>query len=134
MKDLEDEFGVTIFQRTTTGVIPTEAGEIILDKSRKISHLLGELRSEVEVRRNPQLEALVQAKQETAVELDVTEKALQEKSLEISQNYLSRLGEDLLRTDKLEDLISFLQTGEADTISGAIACYRSPKKDGGQSS
>ena len=94
----------------------------------------GELRSEVEVRRNPQLEALVQAKQETAVELDVTEKALQEKSLEISQNYLSRLGEDLLRTDKLEDLISFLQTGEADTISGAIACYRSPKKDGGQSS
>ena len=47
MKDLEDEFGVTIFQRTTTGVIPTEAGEIILDKSKKISHLLGELRSEV---------------------------------------------------------------------------------------
>ena len=47
MKDLEDEFGVTIFQRTTTGVIPTEAGEIILDKSRKISHLLEELQSEV---------------------------------------------------------------------------------------
>lgn len=47
MKDLEDEFGVTIFQRTTTGVVPTEAGEIILDKSKKISHLLEELRSEV---------------------------------------------------------------------------------------
>lgn len=47
MKDLEDEFGVSIFQRTTTGVVPTEAGEIILDKSRKISHLLEELRSEV---------------------------------------------------------------------------------------
>ena len=47
MKDLEGEFGVTIFQRTTTGVVPTEAGEIILDKCRKISHLLGELRSEV---------------------------------------------------------------------------------------
>ena len=47
MKDLEDEFGVEIFQRTTTGVVLTEAGEIILDKSKKISHLLGELRSEV---------------------------------------------------------------------------------------
>ena len=47
MKDLEDEFGVAIFQRTTTGVVPTEAGEIILDKSKKISHLIGELRSEV---------------------------------------------------------------------------------------
>ena len=43
MKDLEDEFGITIFQRTTTGVVPTEAVEIILDKSKKISHLLGEL-------------------------------------------------------------------------------------------
>ncbi len=47
MKDLEDEFGISIFQRTTTGVVLTEAGEIILDKSAKISHLLGELRSEV---------------------------------------------------------------------------------------
>ena len=47
MKDLENEFGVPIFQRTITGVVPTEAGEIILDKSKKISHLLGELRSEV---------------------------------------------------------------------------------------
>ena len=47
MKDLEEEFGVTLFQRTTTGVVPTEAGEIILEKSKKISHLLGELRSEV---------------------------------------------------------------------------------------
>ena len=47
MKDLEDEFGVSIFQRTTTGVVPTEAGELILDKSRKISHLLDELRTEI---------------------------------------------------------------------------------------
>ncbi len=47
MKDLEEEFGVEIFRRTTTGVVPTEAGDIILDKSRKISHLLGELRSEL---------------------------------------------------------------------------------------
>lgn len=52
MKELEDEFGVTIFQRTTTGVVPTEAGEILLDKSQKISHLLGELRSEVEALKN----------------------------------------------------------------------------------
>ena len=47
MKDLEDEFGVPLFQRTTTGVVLTEAGEIILDKSKKISHLLGELHSEI---------------------------------------------------------------------------------------
>ena len=47
MKDLEDEYGVPLFQRTTTGVVPTEAGEILLEKSRKISQLLGELDSEM---------------------------------------------------------------------------------------
>ena len=47
MKDLEDEYGITLFQRTTTGVVPTEAGEILLEKSRKISQLLGELQSEI---------------------------------------------------------------------------------------
>ena len=35
MKDLEDEYGVTLFQRTTTGVVPTEAGEIILEYVQK---------------------------------------------------------------------------------------------------
>ncbi len=47
MKDLEEEYGITLFQRTTTGVVPTEAGEIILEKSRRISQLLTELRSEI---------------------------------------------------------------------------------------
>ena len=47
MKDLEDEYGVTLFQRTTTGVVPTEAGEIILEKSQKIMQLLSELESEI---------------------------------------------------------------------------------------
>ena len=57
MKDLEDEFGVTVFQRTTTGVVPTEAGEIILDKSKKIAHLLDELRSEVGALRSSEEDA-----------------------------------------------------------------------------
>ena len=47
MKDLEEEYGVTLFQRTTTGVILTEAGEIILEKSRKIAQQLSELESEI---------------------------------------------------------------------------------------
>ena len=54
----------------------------------------------------------------------VVERALQEKSLEISENYVSHLGEDLLRPDKLEDMIHIMRSGEAATVSGAIACYR----------
>ena len=52
MKDLEDEYGVTLFQRTTTGVVPTEAGEIMLEKSRKIAKLFSELESEINALKN----------------------------------------------------------------------------------
>ena len=89
----------------------------------------GELKREIEERRNPRLNELQEQRDNTSAELEATEKALQEKSLEISQNYTSRLGEDFLKQDRLEDLLSILQSGQADTISGAIAYYRNPGKD-----
>ena len=89
----------------------------------------GELQREIEERRNPRLHELQEQRDNTSAELEATEKALQEKSLEISQNYTSRLGEDFLKQDRLEDLLSILQSGQADTISGAIAYYRNPGKD-----
>jgi len=49
VRDLEEEFGVTFFQRTTTGVALTEAGKIFYDKCLKIRQLLTELQSEMEV-------------------------------------------------------------------------------------
>ncbi len=49
MKDLEDELGVPLFRRTTVGVVPTEGGRIILEKSQKISQLLSEMQSEINV-------------------------------------------------------------------------------------
>lgn len=52
MKDLEDEFGVTLFQRTTTGVVPTEAGEIILERSQKIAQQMQELEAEISALKN----------------------------------------------------------------------------------
>jgi hypothetical protein len=87
------------------------------------------LKQEIEERRNPHLAELIQAKEETGAELEATEKALQDKSLEISQDYVPRVGEEFLKPDKLEDLISILQSGEADTISGAIAYYKNPNRE-----
>ena len=46
---LEEEFGVTFFQRTTTGVALTEAGTLFYDKCQKIQQLLTELQNEMEV-------------------------------------------------------------------------------------
>ena len=47
IKDLEDEFGITFFLRTTTGVILTEAGQIVYEKCKKIEQLFSELQMEV---------------------------------------------------------------------------------------
>ena len=87
------------------------------------------LRQEIEEHRNPHLSELIRAKEDTEAELEATEKALQDKSLEITRDYLPRVGEEFLRPDKIEDLISILQSGEVETISGAIAYYRNPNRD-----
>ena len=90
------------------------------------------IRNEIESRRMPHFEEMKQTKEATEREMEETEQALQSKSLEISQNYVSHIGEDYMRPDKLEDLIAIMQTGEATTISGAIACYRSVDRNPGR--
>ena len=49
VRDLEEEFGVVFFQRTTTGVALTDAGRLFYDKCLKIRLLLTELQTEMEV-------------------------------------------------------------------------------------
>ena len=47
IRDLEDEFGVSFFVRTTTGVLLTEAGQIVYAKCKQFDQLFAELRAEV---------------------------------------------------------------------------------------
>jgi len=48
VKDLEQEFGIELFQRTTSGVALTEAGIAFYDKCLKIEKLVAELKTEME--------------------------------------------------------------------------------------
>ncbi len=48
IKDLEQEFGIELFQRTTSGVALTEAGIVFYDKCLKIEKLVSELKTEME--------------------------------------------------------------------------------------
>ena len=86
------------------------------------------LKSEVEARRLPALEAMKQERDETLYQLEETEKSLQEQSLLISGDYTSHLGEDMMKPEKLEDLIRIMQAGQASTISEAITYYNNPNK------
>lgn len=48
VKDLEQEFGIELFRRTTSGVALTEAGIVFYDKCMKIEKMVAELRTEME--------------------------------------------------------------------------------------
>lgn len=48
VKDLEQEFGIELFRRTTSGVALTEAGIVFYDKCMKIEKMMAELRPEME--------------------------------------------------------------------------------------
>ena len=86
------------------------------------------LKAEVEAGRLPQLEEMKQQKAATEAELEQVEKALQEKTLEITRDYVSHLGEDMMKSEKLEDLVRIMESGQASTISEAIAYYKNPNK------
>lgn len=47
VKELEEEFGVALFDRSTTGVVLTEAGTILFDKGKKIERIVASLNSEL---------------------------------------------------------------------------------------
>lgn len=47
IRELEAEFGVTLFLRTTTGVLRTEAGQLVCERSKKLAQLLTELQEEI---------------------------------------------------------------------------------------
>ena len=49
IRELEEEFGVTLFLRTTTGVLRTEAGQVVCEKCKKLAQLLSELHAEITV-------------------------------------------------------------------------------------
>jgi len=44
---LEKELGATLLRRTSKGVVPTEAGTVVLEKSEEIFNLMEEMRQEV---------------------------------------------------------------------------------------
>lgn len=52
IKEIEDEFGVSLFKRSTVGVHLTEAGQVFFDRCTEIQHQLAEMQSEMEAIRN----------------------------------------------------------------------------------
>ncbi len=82
---------------------------------------------EINGRRLPALEALKEEKKNLEREVAAEEKRFSDQLLLVTNKYAAFLGEDLCRKDRLEDLITIMEEGQADTVSEAIAIYKGQK-------
>ena len=82
---------------------------------------------EINGRRLQTLEDMKAEKKELDDKIANGEKKYSDKVLQVTNQYASYLGEDLCREDKLADLISLMQDGQAGTVSEAISLYKGQK-------
>lgn len=83
--------------------------------------------NEINGRRKPELLRLKEQRDELIDELKKTEKEYKEKSIYISTNYASYIGEEFCSQEKLDCLIQIMAEGQATNVSNAISYYKNPK-------
>ena len=83
------------------------------------------LTNEVNDRRKPGLDDLKARLEHLEDDLALLEEDIQNSSLAIANNYGAILGKEFCTPEKVEDLISLMEDGTADTVSEAIAAYKS---------
>ena len=87
------------------------------------------IRREIEDRRNPKLNEMKENRNGLAQQIEQAESKLKETSLVISRDYASHIGEDMLRQDRLDELIAIIQSGQASTVSEAISVFKNPNRE-----
>lgn len=111
--------------------IDSEADAINQDKKAALKTFEEETKvaiiDEINGRRLETLNNMKNDKQSLEEQISQTEDLLSEKSLAITNQYASYIGEDFCKKDKLDDLIAIMEEGTAATVSEAIAAYKGQK-------
>ena len=89
------------------------------------------IEAEIDERRKGALSELKEQKGGLSLQIDEASRSLQQKSLVLARDYASHIGDEMMRTDRLDELIAIMDSGQAVTISSAIAVYRSNKQNQG---
>ncbi|MBP3621903.1 MAG: hypothetical protein J6J16_09105 [Lachnospiraceae bacterium] len=105
----------------TIGDEKKEALKVFEDKTKQL------IIDEINGRRLQTLEDMKAEKKELEEKITKGEKMYSDKVLQITKDYASYLGEDMCKQDKLNDLISLMADGEAETVSQAISLYKGQK-------
>lgn len=105
----------------TIGDEKKEALKVFEEKTKQL------IIDEINGRRLQTLEDMKAEKKELEEKITKGEKMYSDKVLQITKDYASYLGEDMCKQDKLNDLISLMADGEAETVSQAISLYKGQK-------
>ncbi len=108
-----------------------EADNIGNDKQEALKHFENETKQliidEINGRRLQTLEDMKAEKKALDDKITKGEKMYSDKVIEITKQYASYIGEDMCKEDKLSDLITLMQEGQASTVSEAISIYKGQK-------
>lgn len=79
---------------------------------------------EINSRRLQTVEDMKAEKKSVEKKISSDEKKYSDMVLHITNQYASYIGEDLCKSDKLSDLITLMEEGQAETVSEAISVYK----------
>jgi gas vesicle protein len=111
--------------------LDNEADDIIREKQAALKEFeeetAGHITDEINHRRQPKLESLKAEKDKLEKEMAEKESMYSDQSMLVTKEYASYLGEDLCKYERILDLISLMEDGQADTVSDAISIYKGVK-------
>lgn len=112
LKELQDEASnIATSKQEALTIFENETQKVIID--------------EIQKRREGALNALEEKYQDVEEKSALGEEAVAKQKVFINQHYEAYLGKDFMKLDKLADLISIMEEGDAETVSDAIAFYKS---------
>lgn len=108
-----------------------EADEIIREKQEALREFeeqtTGHITDEINNRRLPKLESMEGEKDKLEDEVEKNESMYSDQSMLVTKEYAPYLGEDLCKYERILDLISLMEDGQAATVSEAINIYKGVK-------
>jgi hypothetical protein len=126
----ESQYKLEAYDEQMAG-LDDEADEIIREKQEALREFeeqtTGHITDEINHRRLPKLESMEAEKDKLEKEVEENESMYSDQARLVTKEYAPYLGEDLCKYERILDLISLMEDGQAATVSEAINIYKGVK-------
>jgi hypothetical protein len=126
----ESQYKLDAYDEQMAG-LDSEADDIIREKQEALREFeeetSGHITDEINRRRLPKLEGMKDEKDRLEKEVEESESMYSDQAMLVTKEYASYLGEDLCKYERILDLISLMEDGQATTVSEALDIYKGKK-------